>query len=176
MSSTGDAAGEYAMAGIELLAQRQDELPIKPGTILLVEDNPDDVTLTVRAFRKNNISNEMAVACDGEEALRYLRPDAATGSVTAPLPLMVLLDINLPKINGLDVLRSIRSHERTKHLPVVVLTTSSEERDIVESYDLGANSYVRKPVVFESFIDAIRVLGLYWLLVNESAPAPFGTD
>jgi two-component system response regulator len=176
MSSTGDAAGEYAMAGIELLAQRQDELPIKPGTILLVEDNPDDVTLTVRAFRKNNISNEMAVACDGEEALRYLIPDAATGSVTAPLPLMVLLDINLPKINGLDVLRSIRSHERTKHLPVVVLTTSSEERDIVESYDLGANSYVRKPVVFESFIDAIRVLGLYWLLVNESAPAPFGTD
>ena len=176
MSSTGDAAGEYAMAGIELLAQRQDELPIKPGTILLVEDNPDDVTLTVRAFRKNNISNEMAVACDGEEALRYLLPDAATGTVAAPLPLMVLLDINLPKINGLDVLRRIRSHKRTKHLPVVVLTTSSEERDIVESYDLGANSYVRKPVVFESFIDAIRVLGLYWLLVNESAPAPFGTD
>ena len=118
----------------------------------------------------------MAVACDGEEALRYLLPDPATGAITAPLPLMVLLDINLPKINGLDVLRRIRSHERTKHLPVVVLTTSSEERDIVESYDLGANSYVRKPVVFESFIDAIRVLGLYWLLVNESAPVPFGTD
>jgi CheY-like chemotaxis protein len=151
-------------------------MPLKQGTILLVEDNPDDVTLTMRAFRKNNISNEMAVACDGEEALRYLLPDAAAETVAAPLPLMVLLDINLPKINGLDVLRGIRSHERTKYLPVVVLTTSSEERDIVESYNLGANSYVRKPVVFESFIDAIRVLGLYWLLVNESAPAPFGTD
>jgi two-component system response regulator len=88
---------------------------------------------------------------------------------------MVLLDINLPKINGLDVLRRIRSDERTKYLPVVVLTTSSEERDIVESYNLGANSYVRKPVVFESFIDAVRVLGLYWLLVNETAPAQYGT-
>jgi two-component system response regulator len=175
MNSTGDAVGEYQAAGAALLTPRLDTLPIKPGTILLVEDNPDDVTLTVRAFRKNNISNEMAVACDGEEALRYLLPDAATGTVTAPLPLMVLLDINLPKVNGLDVLRRIRSHDRTRHLPVVVLTTSSEERDIVESYDLGANSYVRKPVVFESFIDAIRVLGLYWLLVNESAPAPFGT-
>jgi two-component system response regulator len=164
------------MAGTTILGQPRDSMPIRRGTILLVEDNPDDVSLTVRAFRKNNISNEMAVARDGEEALRYLLPDAATDTVTAPLPLMVLLDINLPKINGLDVLRRIRSHARSKHLPVVVLTTSSEERDIVESYDLGANSYVRKPVVFESFIDAIRVLGLYWLLVNESAPAPFGTD
>jgi two-component system, response regulator len=176
MNNKGDAADEYPMVGTALLTQRQDALRMKPGTILLVEDNPDDVTLTMRAFRKNNIGNEMAVAHDGEEALRYLIPDAATGTVVAPLPLMVLLDINLPKVNGLDVLRRIRSHERSKHLPVVVLTTSSEERDIVESYDLGANSYVRKPVVFESFIDAIRVLGLYWLLVNESAPVPFGTD
>lgn len=170
------AGNKYPRAGTALLTQRQDALPIKTGTILLVEDNPDDVTLTMRAFKKNNISNAMVVACDGQEALRYLLPDAATGAVTAPLPLMVLLDINLPKINGLDVLRRIRSHERTRYLPVVVLTTSSEERDIVESYDLGANSYVRKPVVFESFIDAVRVLGLYWLLVNESLPAPFGTD
>ncbi len=170
------AGNKYPRAGTALLTQRQDALPIKTGTILLVEDNPDDVTLTMRAFKKNNISNAMVVACDGQEALRYLLPDAATGAVTAPLPLMVLLDINLPKINGLDVLRRIRSHERTRYLPVVVLTTSSEERDIVESYDLGANSYVRKPVVFESFIDAVRVLGLYWLLVNESPPAPFGTD
>jgi two-component system response regulator len=176
MNSRDNAVEEYPMVGTALLKHEHDAFPMKPGTILLVEDNPDDVTLTVRAFRKNNIGNEMAVACDGEEALRYLLPDAATGAVVAPLPVMVLLDINLPKVNGLDVLRRIRSHERSRHLPVVVLTTSSEERDIVESYDLGANSYVRKPVVFESFIDAIRVLGLYWLLVNESAPAPFGTD
>jgi two-component system, response regulator len=176
MRSAGNAAEEHPMADHALPARRPDAMPLKQGTILLVEDNPDDVTLTMRAFRKNNISNEMAVACDGEEALRYLLPDAAAETVTAPLPLLVLLDINLPKINGLDVLRGIRSHERTKYLPVVVLTTSSEERDIVESYNLGANSYVRKPVVFERFIDAIRVLGLYWLLVNESAPAPFGTD
>ena len=176
MSSTGDRAEEYPMAGPALLRQQPDATAIKQGTILLVEDNPDDVTLTMRAFRKSSISNEIAVARDGEEALRYLLPDPVTGAVTAPLPLMVLLDINLPKINGLDVLREIRSHERSRHLPVVVLTTSSEERDIVEGYDLGANSYVRKPVVFESFIDAVRVLGLYWLLVNESAPAPFGAD
>jgi two-component system response regulator len=176
MNSKDDAVEEYPMVGTALLTQRQDTLSMKPGTILLVEDNPDDVTLTLRAFRKNNIGNDMAVACDGEEALRYLLPDPVTGTGAAPLPVMVLLDINLPKVNGLDVLHMIRTHERTKHLPVVILTTSSEERDIVESYDLGANSYVRKPVVFESFIDAIRVLGLYWLLVNESAPAPFGTD
>jgi two-component system response regulator len=176
MSSPGDPNQEYPMAGTELLASRHDAMLIKKGTILLVEDNPDDVTLTVRAFRKNRIGNELAVACDGEEALRYLLPDPSGATVTPPLPLMVLLDINLPKVNGLDVLRRIRAHERTRYLPVVVLTTSSEERDIVESYDLGANSYVRKPVVFESFIDAIRVLGLYWLLVNESAPAPFGAD
>jgi two-component system, response regulator len=173
MNSSGYAAEQAPLAGAALLANSQQAAPLKQGTILLVEDNPDDVMLTERAFRKNNISNDLAVAGDGEEALRYLLPDIPTGAV--PLPVMVLLDINLPKINGLDVLRRIRSHERTKYLPVVVLTTSSEERDIVESYDLGANSYVRKPVVFESFIDAVRVLGLYWLLVNESAPAQYGT-
>ncbi len=140
------------------------------GSILLVEDNPDDVTLTLRALEQNNISNEMIVATDGEEALRYLLPD----DPAVPLPVLVLLDINLPKISGLDVLRSIRTHERTRYVPVVVLTTSSEERDIVESYQLGANGYVRKPVVFDNFLDAIRILGLYWLLVNLPVAAPYG--
>jgi two-component system, response regulator len=174
VSYSGDAGEQFPLGGRSLLAHEQKAVPVKEGTILLIEDNPDDVTLTLRAFRNSNIGNDLVVAHDGDEALQYLLPDTIADA--APLPLMVLLDINLPKINGLNVLRRIRSHERTRYLPVVVLTTSSEERDIVESYDLGANSYVRKPVVFESFIDAIRVLGLYWLLVNESAPAPFGTD
>ena len=141
------------------------------GTILLIEDNPDDVTLTRRAFRKNNIRNPVDVVSDGAEALRYLLEDDPAGR----LPALVLLDINLPKINGLDVLRAIRSSERTRFLPVVVLTTSSEEHDIVESYHLGANSYVRKPVVFSEFLDAVRTLGLYWLLVNQpvAPPLPF---
>jgi two-component system response regulator len=144
---------------------------MRDGTILLVEDNPDDVTLTSRALTQNNISNEMIVATDGEEALRYLLPDDPDA---VPLPVLVLLDINLPKISGLDVLRGIRSHERTRYVPVVVLTTSSEERDIVESYQLGANGYVRKPVVFDDFRDAIRILGLYWLLVNLPVATPYG--
>jgi two-component system response regulator len=144
---------------------------MKNGSILLVEDNPDDVTLTSRALTQNNISNEMIVATDGEEALRYLLPDDPDA---VPLPVLVLLDINLPKISGLDVLRGIRSHERTRYVPVVVLTTSSEERDIVESYQLGANGYVRKPVVFDDFLDAIRILGLYWLLVNLPVATPYG--
>jgi two-component system, response regulator len=137
--------------------------------ILLVEDNADDVALTSRALRKHNIRNELVVAADGEEALSYLSPSGDAG----PLPVLTLLDINLPKVNGLEVLRSIRAHPRTQLLPVVILTTSSEERDIVESYQLGANSYVRKPVVFEEFVEAIRLLGLYWLLVNQpAAPLP----
>jgi CheY-like chemotaxis protein len=131
--------------------------------ILLVEDNPDDIDLTTRALRQNNIKNEVVVATDGEEALRYLLPQ---GKSPQP-PLLVLLDINIPKINGLEVLRALRSDARTRCVPVVVLTTSNEERDIVESYQLGANSYVRKPVAFENFLEAIRLLGLYWLLVNQ---------
>jgi two-component system response regulator len=131
--------------------------------ILLVEDNPDDIELTTRALRQNNINNELVVASDGEEALRYLLP--SEGAARAPL--LVLLDINIPKINGLEVLRILRSDKRSRCIPVVVLTTSNEERDIVESYELGANSYVRKPVAFESFLEAIRLLGLYWLLVNQ---------
>ncbi|MFF5291167.1 response regulator [Paractinoplanes globisporus] len=135
--------------------------------ILLVEDNPDDVLLTVRAFTKNRIRNEVVVAVDGEQALQRLLPDAGE-----PLrPALVLLDIKLPKIDGLEVLRRIRDDDRTRNLPVVVLTTSNEERDIVASYRLGANSFVRKPVVFEEFVSAVNTLGVYWLLVNEPAPS-----
>jgi two-component system response regulator len=136
------------------------------GPILLVEDNPDDVLFTIRAFAKNHIRNEIVVANDGEQALRLLLPDDGP-----PLrPALTLLDIKLPKVDGLEVLRAIRDDERTSSLPVVVLTTSNEERDIVESYRLGANSFVRKPVVFEEFVDAANVLGVYWLLVNQPAP------
>jgi len=137
------------------------------GTILLVDDSPDDVALTLRALKKNGMTNHVDVAPDGEEALKYLLPEG--DGAEAPLPALVLLDINLPKVSGLEVLRIIRAHDRTRYLPVVVLTTSNEERDIVETYDLGANSYVRKPVVFGDFLEAVRVVGLYWLLVNQSA-------
>jgi two-component system response regulator len=137
------------------------------GPILLVEDNPDDVMFTLRAFAKNHIRNEIVVACDGEEALQRLLPDDGTPPMR---PALVLLDVNLPKVNGLEVLRRIRDDERTSTLPVVVLTTSNEERDIVESYRLGANSYVRKPVVFGEFLNAANLLGMYWLLVNEPVP------
>jgi two-component system response regulator len=134
------------------------------GTILLVDDSPDDVALTLRAFRANRITNKVDVASDGEEALDYLLRE----SERRPKPVLILLDINLPKVSGLEVLRRIRTDERTRYLPVVVLSTSSEDRDIVESYDLGANSYVRKPVVFNEFVDAVKALGVYWLLVNQS--------
>ena len=136
------------------------------STIMLVDDSPDDVALTLRAFKKNNITNKVVVAADGEEALRYLLPDDDSSN---PVPDLVLLDINLPKVNGLEVLRRLRQDDRTRYLPVVVLTTSNEERDIVETYDLGANSFVRKPVVFGDFLEAVRVLGMYWLLVNQPA-------
>src|SRR4051812_35729055 len=128
------------------------------GPILLVEDNPDDVVLTLRAFAKNHIRNEIVVASDGEQALQLLLP--AGGE---PLrPALMLLDISLPKIDGLEVLRRVRDHAVTASLPIVVLTTSNEERDIVESYRLGANSFVRKPVVFDEFVEAVKVLGVYW--------------
>jgi two-component system response regulator len=142
------------------------------GVILLVEDNPDDVTFTLRAFTKNNIRNRFVVASDGAQAIDLLHP----GEGTVPLrPALILLDMKLPKYDGLEVLRRIRADPATQPLPVVVLTTSSEERDIVESYRLGANSYVRKPVVFADFVNATNVLGMYWLLVNEPVPARPGS-
>ncbi len=140
-------------------------------TILLVEDNPDDVELTLRALKKNNIMNEVVVANDGVEALDYLLGTGAhAGRDTSVTPQVVLLDLKLPKIDGLEVLRRMREDERTKFIPVVILTTSSEEQDMINSYRLNANSYVRKSVDFEQFTEAVRQLGLYWLLLNESPP------
>ena len=140
--------------------------------ILLVEDNPDDVDLTLRALKRNNIVNEVVLAVDGVEALDYLFGTGAyTGRDTSATPRVVLLDLKLPKIDGLEVLRRLRSDERTKLLPIVVLTSSKEQQDLVESYSLGANSYVRKPVDFNQFVEAIRQLGLYWLVLNEPPPS-----
>lgn len=141
-------------------------------TLLLVEDNPDDVELTRRAFARCNIPNRIVVAQDGEEALDYLfGVGAHAGRDPLDLPRVVLLDLKLPKLSGLDVLRRIRADEATRHLPVIILTTSRQERDIISSYDLGANSYVRKPVDFAQFVEATRTLGLYWLSLNERPPA-----
>ncbi|GAA2636194.1 response regulator [Dactylosporangium fulvum] len=137
------------------------------GVILLVEDNPDDVTFTLRAFAKNNITNQVVIASDGAEALDLLLPPDGRPPLQ---PALVLLDMKLPKYDGLEVLQRLRAAPSTQALPVVVLTTSSEERDIVESYRLGANSYVRKPVIFTDFVRATNVLGMYWLLVNEPVP------
>jgi two-component system, response regulator len=137
-------------------------------TILLVEDNADDEELTVRALRKNNVANDIIVARDGAEALDYLFGSGAhTGRDLKLRPQVILLDLKLPKLDGLGVLRRIRADERTKFIPVVVLTSSNEERDLIDSYGLGANSYVRKPVDFNQFTEAARQLGLYWLVLNE---------
>jgi len=143
--------------------------------ILLVEDNPDDEALTLRALKKNNIANEVVVARDGEEALDYLFATGAyQGRDTDVMPTVILLDLKLPRVDGLEVLRRLRSDERTKFLPVVILTSSDEEQDIIKSYNLGANSYVRKPVQFTRFSEAVRQLGLYWLLLNEPPPVSKG--
>ncbi|MBW4482003.1 MAG: response regulator [Tildeniella torsiva UHER 1998/13D] len=132
-------------------------------SILLVEDNPDDERLTLRALRRGNLANPVVVTRNGEEALRQVfGPD--------PLPCVVLLDLKLPKVDGLEVLRQIRASDRTRLLPVVMLTSSSEDRDIIESYSLGANSYVRKPVNIDEFTEAVRQLGLYWALISELPP------
>lgn len=136
--------------------------------ILLVEDNADDVDLTLRAFAKSHIYNEVIIASDGVEALDYLFGTGKyAGRESREMPVVVMLDLKLPKIDGLEVLRRIRAHEATRLIPVVVLTSSNEERDIIESYSLGANSYVRKPVDFVEFTSAAQKLGLYWLLLNE---------
>jgi two-component system response regulator len=136
--------------------------------ILLVEDNPDDEALTLRALRKANVRNEVVVARDGVEALDYLFATGPhTGRDTSVLPQVVLLDLKLPRLDGLEVLRRLRADARTKVLPVVILTSSNEEEDRVAGYELGANSYVRKPVDFGHFAEAVRQLGLYWLLLNQ---------
>jgi len=139
--------------------------------ILLVEDNPDDEALTLRALKKNNIANEVVVARDGVEALDYLFGTGAhAGRDMNVMPQVILLDLKLPKIDGFEVLRRLRADERTKLLPVVLLTTSNEEKDRLNGYGLGANSFVRKPVEFGQFIEGVRQLGLYWLILNEAAP------
>ncbi len=140
---------------------------MKKKFILLVEDNPDDEALTLRALRKDRIFNEVAVAHDGAEALDYL---FSTDREMRVMPELILLDLKLPKVDGLEVLRRIRSDERTKLLPVVILTSSDEERDLLESYTFGANSYIRKPVDFTQFTEAIRQMKLYWLVLNEPPP------
>ena len=143
--------------------------PVKSKVILLVEDNPDDVKLTLRALKKSNILNEVVVAQDGVEAVDYLFGNGKyAGRDTKVLPQVVLLDLKMPRMDGLEVLQRIRSDERSKILPVVVLTTSSEDKDRVESYKLGANSYIRKPVDFDQFVAAVQNLGLYWLVLNEA--------
>jgi CheY-like chemotaxis protein len=140
--------------------------------ILLVEDNADDEELTLRALKKNNIQNEVVVARDGVEALDYLFGTGAyAGRDTSNVPSVTLLDLKLPKVDGLEVLKRLRADERTKFLPVVILTSSKEEQDLLNGYKFGANSYIRKPVDFAQFMEAVRNLGLYWLLLNESPPS-----
>jgi two-component system, response regulator len=139
--------------------------------ILLVEDNPSDVKLTKRALEQNQITNELIVAEDGQEALDYLFGTGQyAGREIQELPAVVLLDLKLPKIEGLEVLQRIRANELTRLIPVVILTSSSQEEDMIASYNLGANSYIRKPVNFHQFTDAVRTLGMYWLLLNEPPP------
>jgi len=144
---------------------------MKDKVILLVEDNPDDVELTKMAFEKNNIANRVIVARDGVEALDYMFGTGLyAGRNAKDIPIVILLDLKLPKIDGLEVLKSIRQNEFTRLTPVVILTSSAEEKDVVNGYNMGASSYIRKPVNFEQFTDAIKHLGLYWLVWNEPPP------
>lgn len=144
---------------------------MKNRTILLVEDNPDDEALTIRALKKNNILNEVIVAHDGVEAIDYIFGTGLyTGRDINIMPTVTLLDLKMPRMDGLEVLRRIRTDERTRLIPVVILTSSKEEKDLIDSYSLGANSYICKPVDFEKFTEAIQQLSLYWLVVNEGPP------
>ena len=146
---------------------------MKEPVILLVEDNADDEALTMRALQKNNITNKIVVARDGVEALDYLFARGQhAGRDTGTQPAVILLDLKLPKLDGFEVLRELRADNRTKLLPVVILTSSKEQQDIANGYDLGANSYVRKPVDFQQFVEAVRQLGLYWLVINEEPASP----
>ena len=141
--------------------------------ILLVEDSPDDVELTLRAFQRQNLSNRVVIARDGQEALDWLYFEGEHSKRNAhEHPVVVLLDLNMPRVSGMDVLKRIRNEESTRYLPVVILTSSKEQEDIVKSYDLGANAYVRKPVDFSEFGEAVRHLGLFWCLANEETPRP----
>jgi len=137
----------------------------QPVEVLLVEDNPNDLELALHAFQKHKFANRIEVARDGQEALDYLL--GGNGRTAGVLPKVILLDLKLPKVDGLQVLREIRANPGLKHLPVVILTSSRQERDIVESYDLGVNSYIVKPVDFDQFVETVQTLGLYWLLLNE---------
>jgi two-component system response regulator len=144
---------------------------VKSTTIMLVEDNPDDEELTLRALKKNNIKNEIVICRDGVEALDYLfGTGPCTGRDLSVMPAVILLDLKLPKLDGIEVLRQLRANERTRLLPVVILTSSNEDQDRIKSYHLGANSYVPKPVDFSEFLEAVRQLGVYWLIVNNPPP------
>jgi CheY-like chemotaxis protein len=143
------------------------------GVVLLVEDNPDDRDLTLRAFERHQFGHAVETVSDGQAALDYLLAPGPGGALR-PLPHIVLLDLKLPRVDGLEVLRRIRAEERTRLLPVIILTSSAEEQDLVQSYSLGANSYVRKPVSFTEFIEASKQLGAYWLLLNRSPPRGAG--
>jgi two-component system response regulator len=142
---------------------------MRSKVVLLVEDSPDDTDLVIRALRQGNLTNEVHLARDGVEAIDYLLAIAGDGRDPG-LPLVMLLDLKLPRISGLEVLKRVRADERTRFLPVVILTSSREEQDVLAGYELGANSYVTKPVGFAPFADAIRQLGLYWLVINEPPP------
>jgi two-component system, response regulator len=143
---------------------------VKSKTVLLVEDNPDDVGLTLRAIRKNHVECDVVIARDGVEALQLLGVGVPPDEAPAQLPALILLDLKLPKLDGLQLLRQMRADSRTRLIPVVILTSSKEEGDIIDGYSLGANSYIRKPVDFAEFVEVVRQMGLYWLVLNETPP------
>jgi len=144
-------------------------MPDSKNYILLVEDNPDDVELTTLAFKKNNFANDIVVVEDGQEAIDFLLGDSPKGVEKRGYPELILLDLKLPKIDGHEVLKQIKGQEQTRRIPVVILTSSQEEEDIIKGYDLGANSYVRKPVNYQDFVEVVNNMGVYWLAINKSS-------